>query len=139
MVALINGAALLAVSVLVITEAVSRLSRGTPVVQGLPVLIVSVISTLVMLAGAAILGFGAGEEDLHMRSVLLDTLSDGAAAAAVAVAGAVIAVTHRFFWLDPALAAVIAVVIAVAAVKLLADGIRELRANHEANRRTDPT
>ncbi|MBX9983425.1 MAG: hypothetical protein CK429_33950 [Mycobacterium sp.] len=138
-VALINGAALLAVSVLVITEAVSRLSRGTPVVQGLPVLIVSVISTLVMLAGAAILGFGAGEEDLHMRSVLLDTLSDGAAAAAVAVAGAVIAVTHRFFWLDPALAAVIAVVIAVAAVKLLADGIRELRANHEANRRTDPT
>ena len=60
-------------------------------------------------------------------------------AATLFLAGAVIAVTHRFFWLDPALAAVIAVVIAVAAVKLLADGIRELRANHEANRRTDPT
>ncbi len=96
-VALINGAALLAVSVLVIAESVNRLRHGTPEVQGLPVLIISVISTLVMLAGAAILGFGSGDEDLHMRSVLLDTLADGAAAAAVAVAGAIIAVTHRFF------------------------------------------
>jgi len=95
-----------------------------------PVVIVSVISALVMLAGAAILGFGAGSEDLHMRSVLLDTLSDGAAAAAVAVAGAVIAVTQRFYWLDPTLAAIIAVVIAVAALNLLTDGIRELRTAH---------
>ena len=91
-------------------------------------LIVSVISTLVMLAGAAILGLGAGQQDLLMRSVLLDTLADGAAAAAVAVAGAIIAATYRFYWLDPALAAVIAVVIGVAAVKLLADGIREVHA-----------
>ena len=126
-VALINGTALLAVTVLVIVAAVGRLRHGTPPVQGRPVLIVSAISTLVMLAGAAILGLGAGQEDLHMRSVLLDTLADGAAAAAVAVAGAIIAATHRFYWLDPALAAVIAVVIGVAAVKLLADGIREVR------------
>ncbi len=129
-VALINGAALLAVSALVIVEAVDRLSSGTPAVHGVPVVIVSVISALVMLAGAAILGFGAGSEDLHMRSVLLDTLSDGAAAAAVAVAGAVIAVTQRFYWLDPTLAAIIAVVIAVAAINLLTDGIRELRTAH---------
>jgi cobalt-zinc-cadmium efflux system protein len=129
-VALINGAALLAVSALVIVEAVDRVSSGTPAVQGVSVLIVSVISALVMLAGAAILGFGAGSEDLHMRSVLLDTLSDGAAAAAVAVAGAVIAVTQRFYWLDPTLAAIIAVVIAVAAINLLTDGIRELRIAH---------
>jgi cobalt-zinc-cadmium efflux system protein len=136
-VALINGAALLAVSVLVIAEAVDRLLHGTPAVQGLAMLIVSVISTLVMLAGAAILGFGAGDEDLHMRSVLLDTLSDGAAAAAVAVAGTIIAVTHRFYWLDPALAAVIAVVIAVAAIKLLAEGIQEMRTTHDVNRRDE--
>lgn len=138
-VALINGAALLAVSVLVIAEAVSRLRHGTPEVQGLPVLIVSLISTLVMLAGAAILGFGASEEDLHMRSVLLDTLADGAAAAAVAVAGAIIAVTHRYYWLDPVLAAVIAVVIALAAIKLIADGIRELRITREVDRRDEPS
>jgi|GEM_PF-4096041 cobalt-zinc-cadmium efflux system protein len=38
-----------------------------------------------------------------MRSVLLDTLADGGAAAAVAVAGAIVAATQRFYWLDPAL------------------------------------
>ncbi|MDT5350066.1 MAG: cobalt-zinc-cadmium efflux system protein [Mycobacterium sp.] len=126
-VALINGAALLVVSVLVIVEAVHRLLVGVSTVQGLPMLIVSVISTMVMLAGALILGRGAGSEDLHMRSVLLDTLADGATAAAVAVAGAVIALTHRFYWLDPALAAIIVGAVGVAAIRLLADGITELR------------
>jgi divalent metal cation (Fe/Co/Zn/Cd) transporter len=57
-----------------------------------------------------------------MRSVLLDTLSD--AAAAVAVAGGVIALAHRFYWLDAALAAVIGVVIGVAAARLLNDAVR---------------
>ena len=126
-VALLNGAALLVVSVVVIVEAVRRLLMGASVVQGLPMLIVSAISTVVMLVGALILGLGAGSEDLHMRSVLLDTLADGAAAAAVAVAGGVIVLTHDFYWLDPALAAVISVVIAVAALKLFMDGIKELR------------
>lgn len=126
-VALLNGAALLVVSVVVIVEAVRRLLMGASAVQGLPMLIVSAISTVVMLVGALILGLGAGSEDLHMRSVLLDTLADGAAAAAVAVAGGVIVLTHDFYWLDPALAAVISVVIAVAALKLFMDGIKELR------------
>jgi len=136
-VALINGAALSAVTGLILVEAVQRLSHGTPEVRGLPVLIVSAISALVMLIGAAILGFSAGSEDLHMRSVLLDTLSDGAAAAAVAVAGGVIAATHNFYWLDPALAAAIALVVGVAAVKLLADGIREIRRGFAASPGTE--
>jgi cobalt-zinc-cadmium efflux system protein len=125
-VALLNGGALLVVTVLVLMEAVSRLRHGAPVVHGLPMLVVSVVSALAMLAGATILGFGSGQEDLHMRSVLLDTLADGAAAAAVAAAGAVIAVTHRFYWLDPALGGVIALVIGVAAVRLLVDATRAL-------------
>jgi cobalt-zinc-cadmium efflux system protein len=125
--ALINGAALLAVTVLVIAAAVQRLWHGEPAVHGLQMLIVSVVSALVMLTGAAILGFGAANQDLHMRSVLVDTLSDGAAAASVAVTGGVIAMTHRFYWLDPAVAAAIAVVIGVAAIKLLADGVQEIR------------
>ena len=62
-----------------------------------------------------------------MRSVLLDTLADGGASAAVAIAGGLIALTQRFYWLDPALAAIIAVVIGVAAIRLLVDGITELR------------
>lgn len=131
-VAILNGAALLVVSVWVIVEAVRRLLAGVTAVQGLPMLIVSVISTVVMLVGALILGLGAGREDLHMRSVLLDTLADGAAAAAVALAGGIIALTHRFYWLDPALAAVIAAVIGVVAIRLLVDGITELRTRSAA-------
>lgn len=127
-VAIINGTALLVVTVVVLVAAVQRLRFGTPVVHGLPMLVVSGISALAMLTGASILGLGAAEEDLHMRSVLLDTLADGAAAAAVAGAGAVIAVTHRFYWLDPVLGGVIAVVIGIAAVRLLVDATRALSA-----------
>lgn len=128
-VAVINGAVLLTVTVVVLVAAVQRLRQGSVDVQGLPVLIVSVISMLVMLAGAAILGLGAGREDLHMRSVLVDTLADAAAAAGVAVAGAVIAITDRFYWLDSVLAVLISLVIGVAAVKLLTDGVKELRSH----------
>lgn len=127
LVALINGSALLVVTALVIIEAVSRLIGGVPHVSGLPVLIVSTIATLVMGCGALILGRGAGSEDLHMRSVLLDTLSDAVASAAVAVSGGVIYLTHGFFWLDPAIAVLIGLVIGYGAVKLLRDVVHALR------------
>lgn len=126
-VAAINAAALLAVSVLVAVEGVRRLLAGTPVVHGLPVLVVSAIATGVMVAGVFVLGIAARSEDLHMRSVLLDTVSDALASAAVAVAGLVIYLTGRLFWLDSALSVLIAAVIAVGAVRLLRDVIRSLR------------
>lgn len=62
-----------------------------------------------------------------MRSVLLDTAFDCAAAAGVAVAGLVIAVVHGAYWIDPAVAAVIAVLVGVGAVRLLADVIAAIR------------
>lgn len=119
----INAAALLVVSVLVLVAGVRRLIVGTPHVQGLPVLIVSGIATLVMLAGVLVLGAGAGREDLHMRSVLLDTLSDALTSAAVAVSGAVIFLTGRLFWLDSALSVAIAGFVGAGAFHLL----REVR------------
>jgi cobalt-zinc-cadmium efflux system protein len=62
-----------------------------------------------------------------MRSVLFDTVSDALASAAVAVAGLVMYLTGRFFWLDSALSVLIAAVIAVGVVRLLRDVIRSLR------------
>jgi cobalt-zinc-cadmium efflux system protein len=126
-VACVNGAVLLVVTVVVIVEAVLRLRHGIHNVHGVPVMVVSIVSAVMMLGGAMILGFGSGAEDLHMRSVLLDTLGDGAAAGAVAVAGGVIALTHRFYWLDASLAAVIGVIIGLAASRLLTDAAREFR------------
>lgn len=126
-VAAVNSLALLVVTVLVVTEAVRRLVHGTHPVQGLPVLIVSAVATAVMLIGVFVLGTDAGEEDLHMRSVLLDTAADGLASAAVAVSGLVIALTGRFYWLDPALAVAIGVVIGYGAIRLLRDARTALR------------
>lgn len=126
-VALINGGALLAVAVLIAAESIGRLARGAPEVHGLPVLIVSTVTMAVLLAGAWVLGASAADEDLHMRSVLLDTLADAAAAAAVAVAGAVIALTGRFFWLDSVLALAISAVVAVPAGALCLKGVAAIR------------
>lgn len=59
-VALVNGTALLVVTGLVLAEATHRLTTYTPHVAGLPVLIISAVATLVMIAGIAILGTDAG-------------------------------------------------------------------------------
>jgi cation diffusion facilitator family transporter len=126
-VALINGSALLVVAVLIMAESLRRLIRGVPEVHGLPVLIVSAVTMAVLLIGAWVLGASAANEDLHMRSVLLDTLADAAAAGAVAIAGAVIAVTGRFYWLDPALAVLIAVVVAFPASMLCVKAVSAIR------------
>jgi len=70
--------------VFVIVGGARRLLTHTPAVSGLPVLIVSGIAALTMTGGAVILGADAAKEDLHMRSVLLDTVTDALSAAAVA-------------------------------------------------------
>ena len=126
-VALINGVLLVTITAWVIIEAVDRLLTGTPEVHGLPVLLVSTLATGVMLLGAVILGRDAGREDLHMRSVMLDTVSDAAASAAVAVTGGIIWLVHGWYWLDSVAAIGIGVVIGVGAVRLLADVGHALR------------
>jgi len=131
--ALINACLLILVTLSVVVESVSRLLAGSPPVSGLPVIVVSVITVLVMLAGAAVLGRGAAEEDLHMRSVLLDALADAGAAAGVALAGAVILISGGLYWLDPVLAVAISAVIAVAAVRLMVKAIAGLRAGRSTS------
>ena len=124
--ALVNGGWLLVLSLLVIAGAIERLVNTASEVHGLPVLVVSGIAAVVMLAGALILGgdFGDLEEDdangdLNMRAVLLDTAADAAAAAGVAVTGGVILAAGGLYWLDPAVALAISVVVAYHAIQLL--------------------
>ena len=98
--ALFNSGWLLILEVLVAAAAIDRLSTGTPQVDGLPVLVMSVIAALVMAGGALVLrADGADqnseseEHDLSIAAVLLDTIADAAAAAGVAAAGAIILAT----------------------------------------------
>lgn len=125
-VAFINTGMLLIITVTVMYEAVHRLVTHTPNIEGLSVMIISIIATLVMLVSALILGRDAGKEDLHMRSVLLDTISDGVSAAAVAISGGIIYFTGRLFWLDSAVTLVIGFIIGFNALKLFKDVLRAL-------------
>lgn len=139
--ALVNSGWLLVLSVLVIGTAIQRLVAGAPTVAGLPVLIVSAIAAVVMLIGALILGGDLDDDDsddaddadgdghgggdragdgdaLNVRAVLLDTAADAAAAGGVAVSGAVILSAGGLYWLDPAVALIIAAVVGYHALKL---------------------
>lgn len=119
--ALINAGWLLALELIVAGVSIDRLATRTPPVHGLPVLVASGIAALVMTAGVLILrGDDDGEErDLSVAAVLLDTAADAAAAAGVAAAGAVILVAQGWYWLDPAVALTIAVLVAYHAVALI--------------------
>jgi cobalt-zinc-cadmium efflux system protein len=132
--AFINGGWLLILEVLVAGAAIDRLITGTPQVDGLPVLVVSGIAALVMAGGALVLrGDGDDDEDeteghdLSVAAVLLDTIADAAAAAGVAAAGAIILATGGWYWLDPAVALVIAVVVAYHALALIRKVVTRLR------------
>jgi cobalt-zinc-cadmium efflux system protein len=132
--ALINAGWLLVLELLVAAAAVTRLAAGTPRVEGLPVLLASSLAAVVMTAGALVLRAdesepgGDGERDVSVHAVLLDTVADAAAAAGTAVAGGIILATGGWYWLDPAVALVIALVVAGHAVALIRKVVARLRA-----------
>lgn len=130
--ALVNCGWLFLLEVLVAAAAADRLVTRTPAVHGLPVLVVSGVAALAMTAGVLVLradaddaGAGAaadgngGGRDLSVAAVMLDTVADAAAAAGVAATGGIILATGSWYWLDPAVALVIAVIIGYHALALL--------------------
>jgi cobalt-zinc-cadmium efflux system protein len=130
--ALANSSLLLLVTLSVAAEAVHRLSSGTPSIHGFPVVIVSVVAAIAMIACALILGNVEG--DLNMESVMLDTVADAAAAIGVAVGGAVILITKGTYWLDSLIALLIALVVGYHAVRLMRRVLADLRekSGHQA-------
>ena len=131
--ALVNAGWLLVLNIAIAAAAIQRLAEGTRPVEGLPVLIVSSIAAAVMLAGALVLRSDPdgedddGEEDLNVKAVLLDTAADAAAATGVAASGAVILRAGGWYWLDPAVALLIAVIIGYHAQKLVRKVIAAIR------------
>jgi cobalt-zinc-cadmium efflux system protein len=132
--ALANAGWLLILELLVASAAADRLFTRPPKVDGLPVLVVSCIAALVMAAGALVLRGDAAdgegetsERDLSVAAVLLDTTADAAAAAGVAAAGGIILATGGWYWLDPAMALAIAVVVAYHAIALIRKVLSRLR------------
>lgn len=127
--ALVNAGWLFVLNLVVAGAAVGRLASRSSPVHGLVVLVASSVAAVVMVATAFVLGGEAqdkgrdGDDEggaLNVRAVLLDTAADGAAAAGVAVAGGVIYATGGLFWVDPAVALAISVVVGYHAAGLLA-------------------
>ena len=130
--ALINAGWLLILELLVAGAALDRLITRRVPVDGLPVLVMSGVAAVVMLIGALVLRGDeedeeGGERDLSVAAVLLDTIADAATAAGVAVVGAIILATDGWYWLDPAVALTIAVVVAYHAIALIRKVLTRLR------------
>jgi Co/Zn/Cd efflux system component len=98
------------------------------------VLIVSGIAALVMTGGAFILRGAGGddaddrdEHDLSVAAILLDTVADATAAASVAAAGAIILATGGWYWLDPAVALTVALIVTYHVIALIRKVLIRLR------------
>jgi len=128
--AIINAGWLVALELIVVIVAADRLITGTPHVSGLPVLIVSGVAAVVMTIGAFVLRGDDDDDDddddgdLSVAAVLLDTIADAAAAAGVAITGGIILAAGGLYWLDPAVALAVAVVIGWHAVALIRKVLR---------------
>jgi cobalt-zinc-cadmium efflux system protein len=112
LVALVNSAGLLAMSLLVLSEAYRRLLVPSTVNAG-ALMAVGGGAFIVNLATALMIR-RPGEKDLNLRSAFLHLVGDAASTAAAVAAGAGIYFTGAN-WLDPAASAVIAVLIMVGA------------------------
>jgi cobalt-zinc-cadmium efflux system protein len=115
--ALANTTLVLFVCGNVVVSAVRRLSDGGVEVDGAPAFIVSIIAMLSM-GGAAMLLMG--DDDLSVRSVLLDTAGDTLASGAVAITSGIIWLTNgKYTWLDPIVALGVVAFISWHAFRLL--------------------
>jgi len=130
--ALVNVALLMILVAGVIVEAVRRLVSGAFDLNPVPMIWTAVIAAVFMTVGALILGGDADDEDdtaadtLNMRAVLLDTIADAVSAAAVAISGIIVLLSHGWMWLDSVVAVVIALVVGYHALELLRDVRRDL-------------
>jgi cobalt-zinc-cadmium efflux system protein len=115
--ALANTTLVLFVCGNVVVSAIRRLSDGGVEVDGAPAFIVSMVA-MVSMGGAAMLL--VGDDDLSMRSVLLDTAGDALASGAVAIVSGIIWLTDgKYTWLDPLVALAVVAFIGWHAFRLL--------------------
>ena len=113
--ALVNGAALIAVTIWIVVEAVRRLGHPEPIRSGL-LLGVAAAGLLANLAAVAILHRAKGES-LNVRGAYLHVLSDVLGSVAAIAAGVIVRLTG---WLpaDPILAIALSLLILISAVRL---------------------
>ena len=121
--ALTNGVVLLVVAAYIITEALNRFRAPQPV-AGVPVLAVASVGLLVNLASALLLHQGS-EASLNVRGVYNEALADALSSLGVIVGASVITATG-WYWVDPAVAAGIALFVLPRTYLLLKEALQVL-------------
>ncbi|HUL76800.1 MAG TPA: cation diffusion facilitator family transporter [Vicinamibacteria bacterium] len=121
--ALTNGVVLLVVAAYIITEALNRFRSPQPV-AGVPVLAVASVGLLVNLASALLLHQGS-EASLNVRGVYNEALADALSSLGVIVGASVITATG-WYWVDPAVAAGIALFVLPRTYLLLKEALQVL-------------
>lgn len=116
---LANAGLLLVAVGMIVWEAVRRFGSPDPVQPG-PIMIVAAIGVVINTATA--LMFMKGHNDLNVRGAFLHMAADAAVSLGVVAAGAAIFFTG-WFWIDPAVSLVIALVIVIGTWGLLRDSL----------------
>ena len=121
--ALINAAALIAISALIGREAVSRLLHPAPV-HGSVMLVAAAVAFLANV-GSVLLLRTHSAEDINVRSAFLHLAQDALASLAVVVA-ALFARTAAGRYVDPAVAILIGVVVLRSAISIVSESLHTL-------------
>jgi cobalt-zinc-cadmium efflux system protein len=121
LVALLNGGILLISIGAIIYESVHRLILPEPV-RGNTISLVAAIGIFVN-GVTALLFFRNKENDLNIKSAFLHLLSDAVVSAALVIGGIVILYTN-WYWIDPLLGILVAIVIVYSTWRLLRDSLR---------------
>src|SRR5450432_1178182 len=121
LVALLNGGILLVSIGAILYESIHRLILPEPL-PGKTISIVAAIG-IVINAVTALLFFRDKENDLNIKGAFLHLMSDAVVSAALVVGGVIIIYT-KWYWIDPLLGILVAVVIVFSTWSLLRDSLR---------------
>ena len=121
LVALLNGAILLVSIGAILYESIHRLILPEPL-PGKTISIVAAIGILIN-ATTALLFFRNKDSDLNIKGAFLHLMSDAIVSAALVVGGIIIIYT-QWYWIDPLLGILVAVVIVFSTWSLLRDSLR---------------
>jgi cobalt-zinc-cadmium efflux system protein len=121
LVALLNGSILLISIGAILYESVHRLILPEPL-PGKTISIVAAVGILINTV-TALLFFRNKESDLNIKGAFLHLMSDAVVSAALVIGGVIIIYT-KWYWIDPLLGIVVAVVIVFSTWNLLRDSLR---------------
>lgn len=121
LVSLLNAVILLISIGIIVFEAIQRLVHPQPV-QGLTISIIAAIGIVINFISAQMF-FKTKEHDINVKSAYLHLMSDAVISLGIVVAGIAIYYS-KWFWLDPAISIVIAIIILVSTWQLLRDSLR---------------